>query len=380
MEPLSGRESDLIETAYRAAGTPALWEETLPEWASLFGADEALLVAEEFSSAAPPIRHCTRPPEDLLWEAYFGRHRSNPFTAASLALPAGAVGRTDEALPRRALLDSAFYQEVLEPLGVLHSLGANLINEPGMFGYLAFLRGPRSGRFEAPKLDLLSRLTRHLGQAMRLQLHLEGLTLEHAAALDALYHVARGVILVTAHGRIVFSNAAAERLLQGTDGLRSEKTRLRAWAPSDDASLQRLVANACRDDGSRVGGGMVVRRMSGPALTLEVLPIGEVGLRVSRAAPRAAIYVGDPARPPCTSSKRLLAQVFGLTPKEAEVCTLLVEGLSLKAIGERLAVSTTTVRTHLAHAFDKTGARRQADLVKMLLAVSSGTHGAESGR
>jgi len=36
-------------------------------------------------------------------------------------------------------------------------------------------------------------------------------------------------------------------------------------------------------------------------------------------------------------------------------------------VASRLGISLATARTHLAHVFDKTGTRRQAELVRLLL-------------
>ena len=64
------------------------------------------------------------------------------------------------------------------------------------------------------------------------------------------------------------------------------------------------------------------------------------------------------------------AAVYGLSPAQHQVARLIVEGLSLGEIGERLGVSMTTARTHLNRVFDKTGVSRQADLVKLMMRLA----------
>ena len=44
-----------------------------------------------------------------------------------------------------------------------------------------------------------------------------------------------------------------------------------------------------------------------------------------------------------------------LSPRELEVLRLVAEGLSNRAIGERLFLGEATVKTHLLHAFAKLG-------------------------
>jgi two-component system, NarL family, response regulator len=52
-----------------------------------------------------------------------------------------------------------------------------------------------------------------------------------------------------------------------------------------------------------------------------------------------------------------------LTVREVAVLRLVAEGLNNRAIGQRLEISEGTVKVHVAHLFDKMGARSRTDLV-----------------
>jgi DNA-binding CsgD family transcriptional regulator len=61
-----------------------------------------------------------------------------------------------------------------------------------------------------------------------------------------------------------------------------------------------------------------------------------------------------------------MMRLFGLTPAEARLAGLLVEGQSVNEIAEGLKLSRETVRNQLKIVFAKTGAHRQGELVALL--------------
>ena len=82
--------------------------------------------------------------------------------------------------------------------------------------------------------------------------------------------------------------------------------------------------------------------------------------------PRALLFITDPEQAGVVRSESL-RQAFGLTRAEAGFTREILKGDGLRATASRLGISLTTARTHLAHVFDKTGTRRQAELVRLIL-------------
>jgi DNA-binding CsgD family transcriptional regulator len=60
-----------------------------------------------------------------------------------------------------------------------------------------------------------------------------------------------------------------------------------------------------------------------------------------------------------------IAAAFRLTPSELRVMMAIVEIGGVPDIAAKLGIAETTVKTHLGRLFEKTGAGRQADLVKI---------------
>jgi DNA-binding NarL/FixJ family response regulator len=79
------------------------------------------------------------------------------------------------------------------------------------------------------------------------------------------------------------------------------------------------------------------------------------------------VATGTSAAPARTADTPLPAD---LTPREREVLTLIGEGLSNRAIAQRLFVSEATVKTHINNLFAKTGVRDRAEAVRLAF-----THG-----
>ena len=81
----------------------------------------------------------------------------------------------------------------------------------------------------------------------------------------------------------------------------------------------------------------------------------------------------DPGRPHAAgiwafedlSSKRVLK--YELTPREREIAALLIEGLTSKGVGKRLAISPRTVDVYRARLMRKTGAGSTPELINKLL-------------
>lgn len=96
---------------------------------------------------------------------------------------------------------------------------------------------------------------------------------------------------------------------------------------------------------------------------------GAMGYLLKDAAPeeifaalRGAVQGKSVMSPPVAS--RLFQQLRNpgevLTPREAELLSLLIEGLSNKALSQRLFISEATVKTHLAHIYAKLGVETRA--------------------
>jgi DNA-binding CsgD family transcriptional regulator len=85
--------------------------------------------------------------------------------------------------------------------------------------------------------------------------------------------------------------------------------------------------------------------------------------------PMAVIFVNDPDKVSKPTAVQL-REKFRMTPAEANFAVEILRGDGIQAAADRLSISRGTARTHLSRIFDKTGTRRQAELVRALISTS----------
>jgi DNA-binding CsgD family transcriptional regulator len=80
--------------------------------------------------------------------------------------------------------------------------------------------------------------------------------------------------------------------------------------------------------------------------------------------PCVVIFITEPDAPP-EIDREALADSYRLSPREAEIATLLATGVAPETIAEHLSLTVGTVRFYLKRVFEKTGARSQAAVVAL---------------
>lgn len=113
---------------------------------------------------------------------------------------------------------------------------------------------------------------------------------------------------------------------------------------------------------------MVVRVVRAGALDFLEKPVGE---RALLAAVEKALATERERRRAAARAGKQRALLASLSPREAEVADLLVQGLRNPEIAERLDLSQRTVEMHRARLLRRLGARTTAEAVRILEAARS---------
>jgi DNA-binding CsgD family transcriptional regulator len=216
---------------------------------------------------------------------------------------------------------------------------------------------------------------RELGEPIdpigRTRRRIESLEAGCAHLMKTLDRISLGIILVHGVGPVLFANATARPILEEGDGLLVREGGLSASCQEGDAELRRLLGTATLARGNSRGGhrGGAMRIHRAPPkrpLSILVVPVADPMGRIFDSAGVAAVFVGDPDRA-IEAPPEVLGRWYGLTPAESRLAQLLVQGMSLPMAARRLQISTHTARSQSKAIFEKTGARRQCEFVRLLL-------------
>lgn len=241
---------------------------------------------------------------------------------------------------------------------------------------LGIHRPRRASPFARAATETLQRLLPHIGRALQVRARLDigqQAVTGAAAALDGLSF---GVVQLSATGRLVSANRAALDMMTADDGLLLTAGVVHALSAGDDERLQRAIVRAARTTrGEATGGNMegcagdhlhIARPSGRRAYTAVVTPLGLDRQALLPHQPAVILIVTDPEAGPRIDARALTA-VFGLTPAEARLVSLLATGLPLPAVARHLGVSFETARKQVATARAKTGTASQVDLVRLVL-------------
>lgn len=263
-----------------------------------------------------------------------------------------------------------FFERFLRPAGIAHSLGAALAATGARRRYVFIERGLGAPPFAPAEIRLFRRVVRHLARAERLAGAHRQRRAEEALPQRVLDALSVGVVAVDSERNIAFANAAAAAMLAAGDGVKRQEGRLaaaRAFETNTLATYLRHAAAAPSQGGER--GALLVARGAGKRpLAVVVAPLPASTVAATGDA-RVAVFLADPDAGPDATLAARLTQLFGLSKAEARIAMRVVEGRRLPEIAAECAVRLPTVRTQLREVLRKTGAARQADLVRIALAL-----------
>jgi DNA-binding CsgD family transcriptional regulator len=195
-----------------------------------------------------------------------------------------------------------------------------------------------------------------------------------AALAETLDGLSAGMFLVDGRGHIIHANVAGRLILGADDFLRSIRGQLVAGDAQVNQTLREILAIA-EQGNSALGVKHIAFPLTahdGARYVAHMLPLTS-GARRSAGITHtaiAAVFVRKAALE-TQSPAEVIGRTFRLTPMELRVLIAVVEVGGVPEVATALGVAETTIKTHVSRLFEKTGAGRQADLVKLVAGFST---------
>lgn len=368
---MAGKGNDpilaLVGQTYDAALDQSLWAELVPEIGRTFQSPSCTVHLIHPRSTGVTFLGCTENISKNM-DSYTAHHHSIDLWAAGAQRAGlGTIVTGEELISDRDFIRTEFFNDWCRAADQRYFVGAvlNLGNDRGAVG---IHRPPDGDEYTTEDKRRVSAFIPHLKRALLIRQQLGDAVLERQASLDALQRTATATLVVTKEGRILYANARAESLLRQGDAIRGIAGRLVTVDRVSSGKLAMAIGRAAEGaagESAPVSPTLVIAREDRLPLTLMVAPMRPARDGLGGTAPAVMVFVRDPELP--TPSVEALRGLFGLTAAEASIAAGLANGLSIEAIAASHRISLNTARTHLKRALAKTGTRRQAELVALLL-------------
>lgn len=283
----------------------------------------------------------------------------------------------------RGGLDISYGIPALVPQEGLAVLDAHFAFSTDSLGARLSLHRPTEERgFGKEERRRMRLLLPHLARALGVMHRLRDAELKGGSSLAALDRLATGVVLVDGRGAVAHANRAAERIFDAGEGLvllREAGSSLGRLAPLD-AAAQAALARAIdsmpdprllqAEDHSLTM--LVPHSPSGRSRVLGLAPLPPAaGFETAAGPARAIVFILDSDRSSDFLDAELLRRLYGVTQAEARLAARLFSGETLADAASHCGIAQATARTQLRGIFEKTGTHRQAELVRLLVALTA---------
>jgi DNA-binding CsgD family transcriptional regulator/PAS domain-containing protein len=360
--------SDLIAQIYDAGLDPSLWVDVLAGIAHFVGGPAAMLLTE--SAAKKSVYdHGTDPRYRQL---YFDHYIDlDPATTGAFSADIDEPLAASDIIPHHEFLATRFYREWARPQGLADFVICRLDHSATSRAMIRVFRHARDGAVDEQARRRMRLIAPHVRRSVLVGRLIDLKTAETATYADVLDGIGAGVFLVDAGARIVHANIAGQVLLEAANVLRAVDGRVVAGDSGINETLRRTLAAAAGSSDKAADITRVVVLLTtraGEQYVAQLLPLTSgKPQRASIVPPAVAVLFVHKTALQAPSLPDAIVKSYGLTPAELRVLLAIVELGSVPEVARALGLASSTVRTHVLRLYKKTGAGREADLVKLVV-------------
>jgi DNA-binding CsgD family transcriptional regulator len=367
--------SSLIGDIYGAAIDPALWTAVLRRAREFVGGSAAALFSKDAARKTLSLCYDDGGIDPYYKQLYFDKYVTlDPVTASHAFAEIEQPVSTADLGAHVEIGESRFYKEWAQPQGLVDFVCAVLDKSATGAAMFGVFRHERHGIVDDRARERMRLIVPHIRRAIHIGRVIDLKAAEAATFADVLDGLTAGVFLVDETGGIVHANANGHAMLQEGSVLRTRGGKLVAAQANAAAALVQILPGCGKAVIGTKGIAVPLSTGDGDHYVAHVLPLtpGALGRAMTNhLTVAAALFVHKVELDFSASPPQAIAQLYKLTPSELRVLLAIVQVGGVPETAEALGIADTTVKTHLHRLFGKTGAARQADLVKLIAAFSN---------
>jgi len=365
---------DLVGDIYDAALDASLWPDVVGRAGRYVGGQVASIFSKSPIAGGGHVL-CQSGIDPHYCRLYFEKYvKLDPATTGQYFAEVGQPIAVSDLMDQDDLRETRFYQEWAAPQGMVDFISAVIDKSATTAALFGVFRFEGDGLFDDEARARMRLIAPHIRRAVLVGRLVDVKSSEAAHFADVLDRMPCGICLVDRAGRLVHANAPGRQLLDVGDPLLTRDGRVAAREGQLDQALQELITMASRGDAAIAtdSAGLLLTAHDGTHQLARVLPLtSAMRAAVGRSLDASVAIFIRPTTLGSTQFPELIAKAYGLTPAELRVMLGVVDVGGVPELSVALGVAETTVKTHLRRIFAKTGAERQADIVRIVAGFTS---------
>ncbi|ATO18283.1 helix-turn-helix transcriptional regulator [Acinetobacter sp. LoGeW2-3] len=377
---LSDKENGIIELIYDAAIDPKLWGKVLEEIVAFTQSTTAIYTYLDQLNPEQNFVITHNIPEVGL-ENYHKEHLDLiDMKLHGEKMKALGVGRSYilDSLPYESMPytdQQKFYEKCLKPSNIRYVNGVLLDHGAYKWAMFAIHRSHDSKGYSEHDKKILERFAKHLRMSLQIYKQVVELKSENRKNIQILEKLKVGVILLNEKMELRFSNQSAQNILNQTnliwvDQKQCIKTLANYQNQLDQLILSVLNQSAEASMNYEKGGVLCIKNTAESSLMLTVVPLNNIPhdelIKINKAV---AIFI-TPSNAKYSLSKKVMKEVYNLSPREIEICELFLNGYDLEGITQHCKITMSSLRTYLKTIFSKTKCNSQVELIRLLMGLT----------
>lgn len=354
----------LIDRIYECSFAPEFWPGVLDELAEIAGARGGVLFAANMARRGVPNWTTSAALRDLMdrfvTSGSFGRQKR--VTKFLQYRYGGFISEAEVYASSEEMAAEPTYAEWLWPAGLGWCAATAITAPTGDLLAVTIEREHDRGPPGAEIIDRLNGLRPHLARSALLSARLQ---LERARiASETLALIGLPALVFDENGKVLAANHLIEALTGFIRWRAGDRVALKD--PTADTLWCQAIATIQTDERAPVRSfaGRAANTDADTPMVAHVIPVR--GVVRDLFARCAGVLLLTPVTLPDAPPVELVQSLFDLTPAEARVARSLVTGATVDEIAAGSSVSSNTVRTQVRGVLEKTGCRRQAEVVALL--------------